>query len=135
MTSGRLRGEDDQRSRVGVEEIPAADRRQLAVAEESGQRERAKVLANQPDVVVRDAVESAPAPGAIEIAAEGRTPSAEGARHAGQRDLEIVARRFGVAKLELDGLADAHGVAHGQSAGGLVGADEIADEEIAALER
>src|SRR5262249_59410012 len=61
-------GEDDEDTRIGVEEVPASDRRELTVAEETGERERSQVLLDQRDVVVRNPVQPLAAPGAIEVA-------------------------------------------------------------------
>src|SRR5262249_32249151 len=127
--------EDDEDARVGVEEVPRPDRRQLTVAEESREREGAEVLPDQRDVVIGDAVEALAAPGAVEVAAEGRPPPVEGAGHPAQRDLQVLARGGRVAELELDRLAHAHAIADGEGAAGLIGAEEIPDEEVAALER
>src|SRR2546427_9252467 len=118
-----------------MEEVATADGRELAVPEEAGEREGAQVLPNQRDVVVGNTVQSLPTPGAVEVATERWAPPVESARHTGQRELEILARRIRVAELELDGLADAHGVADGDGAGGLVRPDQIAHQEIPALER
>src|SRR5207253_1912460 len=61
-------GEDDEDTRIGVEEVPASDRRELTVAEEAGERERSQVLLDQRDVVVRNPVQPLATPGAIEVA-------------------------------------------------------------------
>src|SRR5437773_2585513 len=67
----RLR-KDDERAGVVVEEVAAADRRELAVAEECDQREFAETRADNRDVVVGRAEELAPAAGAVYVASEGR---------------------------------------------------------------
>src|SRR5262249_35844167 len=128
-------GKDDEDARIGVEEVPASDRRELTVAEETGERERSQVLLDQRDVVVRNPVQPLAAPGAIEVATERWAPPVELARHTRKRQLEVFTRRVGVAELELDGLADAHGVADRDGAGGLIRTDEAPHQEIPALER
>src|SRR5439155_22843486 len=102
----RLR-KDDERAGVVVEEVAAADRRELTVAEESDQREFAETLADQRDVVVGRAEEPAPAAGAVEVAAEGRPPAVQARRHLPQHRDEIVPRRRRVADPALHGLPDA----------------------------
>src|SRR5688572_31822627 len=54
----RLHREDRKYTRVRVEQVPAADRREFAVAEEPGQREVTQPLADQRDVVIADPEES-----------------------------------------------------------------------------
>src|SRR5207245_4633096 len=96
-------GEDDEHTRIGVEEVPASDRRELTVAEKAGERERSQVLLDQRDVVVRNPVQPLATPGAIEVATERRAPPVELVRHTRKRQLEVFTRRIGVAELELDG--------------------------------
>src|SRR5262245_27123101 len=127
--------EDDEDARVGVEEVPRPDRRQLAIAEEPREREGAEVLADQRNVVIGDTVEALAAPGTVEVAAERRPAAVEGAGHPDQRDLQVLARGSGVAELELERLAHAHAIADGDGAAGLIGAEEVPDEKVAALER
>src|SRR4029453_12799213 len=100
--------EDDESARVVVEEVPAADRRKLAVAEEADQREVAEPIADERHIVVGDAEKRAPRTGAIEVAAEGGPPAPQARRHVVEHRREIVAGRLGVADLELHGLAHPH---------------------------
>ena len=99
------------------------------------EREVAEPLADQRHVVVGDAEEPAPAAGAVEVAAEGRPPAAQARRHLVEHRPQILARGLGVADLELHGLAHPHALGDRQRPARLIGADEVAHEEVAPLER
>src|SRR4029453_1486459 len=111
------------------------DRRELAVAEESDHREVAEPLADERHVVIGDTEEPAPAAGAIEVAAEGGPPAAQARRHIIEHRREIVTGRLGVADLELHGLAYPPALGDGHRPARLIGADQVAHEEVAPLER
>src|SRR3989441_2183964 len=127
--------EHDEGARVVVKEIPAADGRELAVSEEPDERKLAEVLPDQRHVVVGDAEEPLPTPRAVEVTAERGAAAAEAPRQGLERRGEVLARRFRVADLELNGLPHSHALGDGDRSARLVDPDEVAHEEIATLER
>src|SRR5262249_19705736 len=128
-------GEDDEGAGVVVEEVPAADGREFPVAEESDERKFAQALADQRHVVIGHAEEPAAAPGAVEVAAEGRPPTVQALGQLVEHLAQVLARRPGVADLELQGLPYPHALGDGQGTARLIGADEVSHEEVAAPER
>src|SRR2546428_3645108 len=127
--------EEDEDAGIGMEEVLASDRGELAVAEEADQRPFAEALTDEGDVVIRRAVEPLAAPGAVEVDAERRLPVAERGPHAGEHRLQVVVGRLRVADLELDRLADEHGLCERDRARFPIEPGEGPYEEVAAPER
>src|SRR5680860_540691 len=89
-----------------VEEVASSDRTDLAGTEAPGQWNRAQHLLHQPGVVVGAAEQVAAPPVAREQQGSVGVDT-------GKELAEILVGSAGVAHMELDGLTDRHGVAHG----------------------
>ena len=113
--------------------IFSADGADLAVAEKSGEAERAELFLHQPGVVVRHAEKILSAAVAAAEAAAVNRRAAELLFGAGEQFVHVLGRRRRVAPLELHHLPRARQRADGQHAGIRVAADEIAHEKIAAV--
>ena len=117
-----------------MEKAFLADRANLAIAEETGQADRAKSLLNFFGVVVRAAKEVLSATvAATQAAAVDGFPD-QLVTSARKQSLHVFAGGGSGAALELDGLALARQGGHRDASRTRVGANEIADEEIAAVE-
>ena len=117
-----------------MEEIAVAYRADLAVAEAAAQTHGTEVLLDEAGVVAGLAEEApAAAVAATETAAVNRRARQVPAR-VEQQLIEFLTRRGRVAALELDGLAGARQRAHGEDARMRIGPQQVADEEVAALE-
>src|SRR5207244_9275121 len=94
--------EDDEGSRVVVDEVGPEERSELAVPEEPAERELAELLADDPRVDAGLAVEPGAAPEAVEVEAErGRLPRVRGLELVRARG-EVLPRRVGVAHEEAE---------------------------------
>lgn len=125
--------EEGEGGGVAVEVVAMADGSDFAVAEEAGEGElAAEMFVDEAGIVVAMAEESLAAAGAA--AEAGGEDGLVGEADAGlvEEGGEVVGGGFAVAELELDGLADADAGADGDDAAVGVGAEEVADEEIAA---
>jgi CheY-like chemotaxis protein len=122
--------EDGQGGGEAVQEGLAADRPELAAAEEAGQGLRPERFADDQRVVVRRRKHVRAAAVAGE---EQRSGWARARERAAQCPPEICVRRGGVADEEAQGLPDPRAVPERERACRLVGAEQAAHEEVADL--
>src|SRR4029453_13047454 len=110
-----------------VQEIAAADRSDLARTERSRQRDRPQQVLHHSGVVVGDGEE---------VAATSVAREQEGGVGVDPREHlpEILVRGARVPDVELNGLDDRHLLPDRQGARALVGAEQVADEEVAPAE-
>ena len=116
-----------------MQEISPAHRADLTLCKKSGDRYRSEALLHDRAVVMSVAKE------AFSAAAAAEQKGAEGGMAmlgaiGGEQDMKVVAGRFGVPELELNRLAFLYEIADRDGAGSLVGTDQVAHQEIAALE-
>jgi len=116
-----------------VEKILLADGADFAIAEKPRQRQPAKIFLDHLRVVAGFAKEIFPAAIAAAQAAAQNFGVGEFSFGAGKQGLHVLGGGLGVAAMKLDGLADSRERANGNAAGAGIGADEIADEEVAAM--
>src|SRR5262245_45093615 len=125
------RPEQPERARVPVQERRPADGADLAVAEEPAHRDGPDALAEQIAVVVRPAVEVHAPPKAREQERPRRARPPRLRPVARQAGAEVLGGGARVAQVELDGLVATGERADGQRARRRIGAEDVADEEVA----
>src|SRR5437867_7825258 len=125
--------EQCQRSRVSVQKIALAHRTNFAIAEKSGQTRRPEVTLNQLHVVVRAAEQALPAPVATAKAAAIKGGAFELRFRARQQRQQVFGGSRRVPALKLNGLAETGQCADREGTGARVRAEQVANQEIAAL--
>src|SRR5271170_4283698 len=103
--------------------------------EEAGAGDGAQRASDVGGVVTRDVVEAGAARDTIEVEAEGGWRVFQAIAHLVEGCFQVLARSFGVAQDEADGVADLRLEADCDDAVFLAGADDIAHDELAALDR
>src|SRR5205085_211752 len=138
VTAQRSYSRPDQQAEAGgeaVQERPLTDWANLAVAEQTGQRERSQTFGNGGGIVVGHVEQThAAAVAGAQDRGNWRVVTQPCARVVEQRP-QILVGRGGVADLELDGLADSWPGPNSQRSGVLVDSQQVANEEAAAVER
>lgn len=116
-----------------MEEVALADGADFAIAEKAGNTERAEFLLDHAGVVVGRAEKVLSA--AVATAQTAAIDGAAGKLRAGADEevVQVLGGGLGVAAVELDGLAGPEAGADGDVPGTRIGADQITDEEIAAM--
>ena len=130
---GLLFYKQGERRSVTVQEIFLADGADFAVAEKSGESNRAELFFNRLGIVVRVSKKILAATVATAEAPAVNSRVGELFFCAGQQFIHVLGRRRRVAPLELHGLSRARHRADGQHAGVWVAAYKIAHEKIAAM--
>ena len=132
LTGVRFR-ENDHAGRVAVQKIAPPDRTNLSLREKSSRRERPEALLHDPTIVMGLAKESLSTPATTEQ--EGSKRGILVLRSIrSQEKVQVVAGRFGIAEMELHGLAFLNDISDGDSPGLLIRSDEVTNEEVATLE-
>src|SRR5579859_4112607 len=106
----------------------------LAVTEKTGQANRPQLLLDHLGIVVGLAKQALAASIATAEAAAVEWSLFDGGFSSNQQFVHILGGRRRRTPLELDGLAQARQSADGDAAGAGIGSEQIADEEIAAME-
>jgi hypothetical protein len=116
-----------------VQKVSPSDRTDLALSKESRRWDGAKPLLYDPDVMMGLAKESLSAPAAAEQEGpEWGTPVLRSIRS--QKNVQVLACRLRIAKVELYGLAFLDDISNRNSAGLLICSDEIPNEKVSPLE-
>jgi len=116
-----------------VQKIPVADGADLAIAKEAGEAQGPKLLLDVARIVARDAKQARAAPVAATKAAAQNLASLQVCASTREKVGNVFRACGGIAALKLNGLTGTGERADGEGAGVGVGADEVADEEIAAM--
>src|SRR5687767_6556680 len=116
-----------------MEKISSAYGSYFALREEAGHRNPSQSFLHDRAVMVGAPEQAFTAPTAAEEQSPERGMTMFGAIR-GKQDVQVVAGGFGVAKLELHGLAFLDEIANRESASFLIRSDEIAHEKISAFE-
>ena len=122
-----------ERGSKTVQEAFFSDRADLAIAKETSEAKRAKLLLRQAGIVIRDAEEIFPSP----IAAAQAT-TIDGCAvgilfGALEQFAHVLAGRIGIAPLKLHGLAGTRHRANGKNSRIGIAADELAHQKIASM--
>jgi len=126
-------GENDYTRCVAVQEVAPSDPTDLALGKESRRRDGTEPLLHNPAIVMGLAEESLSTPATAEQEGpEWRTLVLRSIRS--QANVQVVACRLRVAKVELHGLAFPNDVSDRHSSGLLIRSDEVPNEEVAPLE-
>lgn len=126
-------GEDDHAGRVAVQEIAPPDRTDLSLREKSSRGERPEALLHDSTIVMGLAKEALSTPATTEQEGSKRRILVLRAIRS-QEKVQVVAGRFGIAEMELHGLAFLNDVSDGDSPGLLIRSNEVTNEEVAPLE-
>lgn len=126
-------GENDHTRCVAMQEVAPSDRTDLALGKESRRWDGAEPLLHDPAIVMGLAEESFSAPATAEQeGSEWRILVLRSIRS--QENVQVVACRLRIAKVELHGLAFLDDVSDRDGSGLLVRSDEVPNEEVAPLE-
>jgi hypothetical protein len=126
-------GENDHTRCVAMQEVAPSDRTDLALGKESRRWDGAEPLLHDPAIVMGLAEESLSAPATAEQeGSEWRILVLRSIRS--QENVQVVACRLRIAKVELHGLAFLDDVSDRDGSGLLVRSDEVPNEEVAPLE-
>lgn len=126
-------GENDHTRCIAVQEVSSSDRTDLALGKESRRWDGTKPLLHDPDVMMGLAKESLSAPATAEQESpEWGTLMLRSIRS--QKNVQIIACRFRIAKVELHGLAFLDDISNRNSSGLLIGSDEVPNEKVSPLE-
>lgn len=128
-----LFGEQGERGGVAVQEIFITNGADFAVAEKADQSDGAEFFLDQGSVVARFAKEPFAAPIAAAQATAVDDVVANLLFQAVEQDVQVLRSGGGVATLKLNCLAKTRKGTDGQAAAGGVAAEDVADEEIAAV--
>ena len=133
LLAGIRLGEDNHTRCIAVQEVSSSDRTNLALGKESRRWDGAKPLLHDPDVMMGLAKESLSAPATAEQEGpEWGIPVLCSIRS--QKNVQIIACRFRIAKVELHGLAFLDNIPDRNSSGLLIRSDEVPNEEVSPLE-
>ena len=125
-------GENDHTRCVAMQEVAPSNRTDLALGKESRRWDGAEPLLHDPAIVMGLAEESFPAPATAEQESpEWRTSVVCSIRS--QKNVQVVACRFRIAKVELYGLAFLNDVSDRNGSGLLIRSNEVPNEEVASL--
>jgi hypothetical protein len=116
-----------------MQEVSATDRPDFTLRKKSCQRDRAQPICHGRCVVIGLPKQAPSASAATEHEGSQRL-MAMCSPIGGQQQIQVLAGRFGVPKLELYGLPLLHDVADCHRSGGLIGPDKIPDKKISPLE-
>jgi hypothetical protein len=116
-----------------VQEVSSSDRTDFSLGEEPRDGDIPKPLVDHAAIVMRAAEQSLSAPTTTEEQCAQRR-GAVCCTILGEKDLQILARGYAVAKMKLDGLAFLNDVTDRDGASLLVRANQIPNEEVPALE-
>jgi hypothetical protein len=126
-------GENDHTRRIAVQEVAPSDRTDLALGKESRGRDGAKPLLHGAAIVMGVAKESLSTPATAEQEGpEWRTLVLCSIRS--QKNVQVVACRLRIAKVELNCLAFLNNVSDRNGSGLLIRSNEVPNEEVASLE-
>lgn len=116
-----------------MQEIASPDRTDLSLCEKSSRRENPEALLHDSTIVMGLAKEALSTPTTTEQeGSERRIPVLCSIRS--QEKVQIVAGRFCIAEMKLNGLAFLYHVSDRDGPGLLIRADEVTNEEVAPLE-
>ena len=116
-----------------MQEVSSSDRTDLALGKESRRWDGTKPLLHDPDVMMGLAKESLSAPATAEQEGpEWGTLMFRSIRS--QKNVQIVACRLRIAKVELHGLAFLNDISNRDGSGLLIRSDEIPNEEVSPFE-
>jgi len=116
-----------------VQKIPVADGANLAIAKKAGEAHGTELFLDVACIVTRHAKQARAATVAAAKAGAENVASFQVCASTPEKLRDVFGARGGVTALELNGLSRTRQSADGEGAGVGVGADEIADEEIAAM--
>lgn len=126
-------GEDDHTRCIAMQEVSPSDRTDFALGKESRRWDGTKPLLHDPDVMMGLAKESLSAPATAEQEGpEWRTLMLRSVRS--QKNVQIVACRLRIAKVELHGLAFLDDIPNRNSSGLLIRSNKVPNEEVSPLE-
>ncbi len=126
-------GENDHTRCIAVQEVAPSDRADLALRKESRRRDGAEPFLHSPAIVMGVAEESLSTPATAEQESpEWRTLVLCSIRS--QKNVQVVACRLRIAKVELYGLAFLNDVSDRNGSGLLIRSNEVPNEEVASLE-
>ena len=114
--------------------IAGSDRSNLAIAEETAQSQRSKMLLHQRGIMARPAKQVLPPAIATEQAATINGCSRQFFLRRGQQLIHVFGGSHGIPALKLDGLARTRQGPHGNDAGVGVAPDQVAHQEVAPAE-
>jgi hypothetical protein len=132
LTGVRLR-ENDHTRRIAVQEVAPSDRTDLALGKESRGRDGTEPLLHGPAIVMGVAKESLSTP----ATAEQESPEWGGVMLRSirsQANVQVVACRLCIAKVELYGLAFLNNISDRNGSGLLIRSNEVPNEEVSPLE-
>ena len=125
--------EDDHASRVAVQEIASPDWANLSLREKTSRGERPEALLHDSTIVMGLAKEALSTPATTEQEGSKRWILVLRAIRS-QEKMQVVAGRFGIAEMELHGLAFLNHVSDCDGPGLLIRSNKVTNEEVAPLE-
>src|SRR6185436_15865218 len=128
----RLR-ENNHTRRVAMQEVPPSDRADLALGKESCRGNGSEPSLHGSNIVVGSTEEPLTAPATTEQKGPKRGMPVRGSIRR-QEEVQVIACRLCVTKVELDSLALLHNVSNRDGSGLLIRSDEIPNKEVAPLE-